>query len=180
MPESEAFSGLSCPTASLCVTADRYSENAWNWNPSLTGYPTSLVASDSQSEVGPVYCASADLCFIGDGGARLHTSADSAGDGSAWGVANFDPATSPSAFACPSASQCVAVDYAGNVLAGVPGGTPTPVDDAPPTIAGTAVQGQTLTESNGTWVNAPTFYAYQWEDCDARGATCCAGSNASG
>jgi hypothetical protein len=42
----------------------------------------------------------------------------------------------------------------------------------PPAITGTTTVGQTLTASAGTWNNAPVFYAYQWEDCDATGANC--------
>jgi hypothetical protein len=46
-----------------------------------------------------------------------------------------------------------------------------PASTAPPTIAGTPQQGQTLTASPGTWDNEPTF-AYQWQRCDASGAAC--------
>ena len=49
---------------------------------------------------------------------------------------------------------------------------PAPVNSAPPTISGTAQQGQTLTESHGTWSNSPTGYAYQWQQCDSAGANC--------
>jgi endoglucanase len=43
--------------------------------------------------------------------------------------------------------------------------TPPPSNTAPPTISGTPQQGQTLTTTNGSWMNNPTFYAYQWQDC---------------
>ena len=49
---------------------------------------------------------------------------------------------------------------------------PAPVNSAAPTISGTAQQGQTLTESHGTWSNTPTGYAYQWQQCDSAGANC--------
>src|SRR5207249_4302998 len=42
----------------------------------------------------------------------------------------------------------------------------------PPAISGTAQQGQTLTESHGTWTNNPTSYAYQWLQCDGEGNNC--------
>ncbi|MEA2315473.1 MAG: virginiamycin lyase, partial [Solirubrobacteraceae bacterium] len=70
-----------------------------------------------------------------------------------------------------------------------PFGTPT-VDNiqaslyatytAPPTITGTAQQGQTLTEVHGTWANSPTSYAYQWQQCDNLGNGCLPISGASG
>ena len=52
--------------------------------------------------------------------------------------------------------------------------TPTPSNVSPPTIAGTARQNQTLTESHGIWTNIPTGYAYQWYDCDRWGSRCVA------
>ena len=50
--------------------------------------------------------------------------------------------------------------------------TLAPVNSAPPTVSGTATQGQTLTEAHGTWSNGPTSYSYQWEDCNSAGAAC--------
>jgi Hypothetical glycosyl hydrolase family 15 len=53
--------------------------------------------------------------------------------------------------------------------------TPTvspPENTAPPTITGTAQQGQTLTEHHGTWTNEPTSYTYQWQQCTNKGASC--------
>jgi hypothetical protein len=47
-----------------------------------------------------------------------------------------------------------------------------PQNVSPPTITGTAQQGQTLTEHDGTWTNEPTSFAYQWQRCDSSGANC--------
>ena len=44
-----------------------------------------------------------------------------------------------------------------------------PAASSPPSIAGTASEGQTLTESHGVWSNGPIAYTYQWEDCDLSG-----------
>jgi hypothetical protein len=57
---------------------------------------------------------------------------------------------------------------------------PPPSDISPPTISGSAVQGQALTETRGSWSNAPTSYGYQWEDCDSSGANCSAITGATG
>jgi len=46
-----------------------------------------------------------------------------------------------------------------------------PTVAGPPTITGTAVQGQTLTAAPGTWTNAPAL-THQWQHCDAAGAAC--------
>ena len=54
-----------------------------------------------------------------------------------------------------------------------------PVDSAAPAISGSAVQGQTLTTSNGSWSGSPASYLYVWEDCSSSGASCTDISNAS-
>jgi subtilisin family serine protease len=51
---------------------------------------------------------------------------------------------------------------------------PPPANTAPPTISGTAQQGQTLTEAHGTWTNSPTNFTYQWLQCDSSGNACTA------
>ena len=59
---------------------------------------------------------------------------------------------------------------------------PPPVPSAltPPSIAGGTNQGQTLTESHGSWSNGPTSYSYQWEDCDSNGNNCSPVAGATG
>ncbi len=41
-----------------------------------------------------------------------------------------------------------------------------------PTITGTAVEGQTLSEMHATWSAQPAGYAYQWQRCDSAGNDC--------
>jgi RHS repeat-associated protein len=50
--------------------------------------------------------------------------------------------------------------------------TPAPENTSPPTITGTAQQGQTLTEHHGSWSHEPTSYSYQWLQCSALGESC--------
>ena len=42
----------------------------------------------------------------------------------------------------------------------------------PPTITGTPQLGQTLTADRGRWAGGPTSFTYQWNHCDATGASC--------
>jgi RNA polymerase sigma factor (sigma-70 family) len=43
-----------------------------------------------------------------------------------------------------------------------------------PSVSGSAVQGSTLTASQGSWSGSPASFAYQWQDCDSGGANCSA------
>jgi hypothetical protein len=60
------------------------------------------------------------------------------------------------------------IQHAVNVITGAS----APSNSAAPTISGSAVQGQVLSGSNGSWNGSPTSYAYQWQDCDTSGANC--------
>lgn len=55
-----------------------------------------------------------------------------------------------------------------------------PQNSAAPTISGGAVVGGQLTANEGSWTNAPTRYAYQWQQCDAAGSGCGAIAGATG
>jgi len=51
--------------------------------------------------------------------------------------------------------------------------TNAPVATTRPGITGSAVEGNTLTASNGSWNGGtPISYTYQWQRCDASGALC--------
>jgi hypothetical protein len=67
-----------------------------------------------------------------------------------------------------------AIGTAGTTLTTLAPGSLTlaPVAAAGPTISGSPVIGQTLVTSTGSWLNAPTSYGYQWEDCNSSGSSC--------
>ena len=78
-------------------------------------------------------------------------------------------ANPPASYGSASASSSSYSLYATYTTGSPP---PPPVNTAPPTISGTAQQGQTLTATTGSWTNSPTAYAYGWQDCDGSGAAC--------
>jgi hypothetical protein len=53
-----------------------------------------------------------------------------------------------------------------------------PANTAEPTISGSAVTGQQLTATNGSWSGAPSSFSYQWLRCDTAGANCAPVSSA--
>jgi RHS repeat-associated protein len=57
---------------------------------------------------------------------------------------------------------------------------PIPVNTSPPTITGTAQQGETLTEHHGSWEYSPTEYKLQWLACEKLGNGCLPISGATG
>jgi hypothetical protein len=83
-------------------------------------------------------------------------------------------ASNPGGTGSPAASAPTAV------VQEAPTWPAVPVAASPPSVSGSARQGQTLSESHGAWSNAPNFYAYQWQDCDAGGANCIAIAGATG
>jgi subtilase family serine protease len=81
---------------------------------------------------------------------------------------------------CTGATSCqAAVGYDGPTGVGSPIGlaafasAASPANVSPPSISGTAEQGQTLTLTHGSWSNNPTTYGERWLLCDASGS--CAG-----
>jgi hypothetical protein len=87
----------------------------------------------------------------------------------AWTVEPIPRAGGLTGVACPSTSECVTVDKRGQENTGTDS---VPVNTSSPTAAGTEIQGQTLTESHGSWTYSPIRYIYQWEDCDSAGTSC--------
>jgi len=55
------------------------------------------------------------------------------------------------------------------------GGSGAPSNSSPPAVTGSAVQGQTLTATTGTWAGkTPITFTDQWYRCDANGNNCVA------
>jgi hypothetical protein len=67
-----------------------------------------------------------------------------------------------------------------NATATVPGKANAPAETSPPTVSGSAVVGQQLTATTGTWQGTePISYAFAWQACNAA-ITSCAGTGKKG
>jgi hypothetical protein len=91
------------------------------------------------------------------------------------GIDHYDTSTTNEPVATVHAS--VAESQAGWL--GAPSSGP-PQSTSAPAISGSAVQGQMLTSSQGSWSGSPTGYATQWQRCDPSGAGCVDISGAAG
>jgi hypothetical protein len=124
---SRGFAGVSCPTVNLCVAVD-VNGNVWS-STSPTGGSGAWTRSHVDSGAGftAVSCPTASLCVaIDDFGGKAFVSTNPAAGAGAWAATLVEPldkglrdplnAVLLSAISCPSASLCVAVDSAGQVL----------------------------------------------------------------
>jgi hypothetical protein len=66
----------------------------------------------------------------------------------------------------PGAAVTVSSDQTDTVI------TAPPANQGLPQVIGTAQAGQTLSATQGNWLNSPTSYDYQWLQCDSTGANC--------
>jgi hypothetical protein len=145
---------------SLLADGSTSSPVAGAWN-SITAGSVSLVA-------GKTYW----ITVLGVGGSMVFRDSKAASCSSVTSALS-DLSSLPAAWS--SGTTWPTCSISANVT-GIPA-TPTPTLDvptntAPPTIAGTAAPGSSLTTSNGSWTNAPDTFGYQWQDCDASGSNC--------
>ena len=55
---------------------------------------------------------------------------------------------------------------------GQAGAATLPVNTGAPVVSGQPYVGKTLATTNGSWLNSPTSYGYQWIRCDSNGNGC--------
>jgi len=104
----------------------------------------------------------ASYTFNGDGGTLATTT-----------LANGSHTFTVTAYPTPGKGQSVSAGVTATVSNAPAVQATAPSSSAPPSISGTAVVGQTLTASNGSWTGTtPMNYSYQWKSCDASGASC--------
>ena len=119
---SDPLSGISCPTAGLCVGVDTAGRATVSTDP--TGAQQSLCTLCSWSSVDvdtthsllAVACPTASLCVAVDDAGNVATSTNPGDVHAQWTTTNVDGTTALNAVSCPSASMCAAVDDSGNVV----------------------------------------------------------------
>lgn len=162
----------------LCAAATDFTDHIWssaNWGattvqlaaPGVNIYST--LRNDAYGYISGGSMAAAET----SGAAALILSAS-----------NLDTAALRSAIlthvdVLPSLSGLVSTSGRLNICNAIPS-CGEPANTALPAITGSAVQGQTLTTSNGTWTNSPTSYKYQWSRCNSSGVSCSQISGATG
>jgi hypothetical protein len=157
---------MSAPTISgTAVLGQTLTENHGSW----ASNPTSYSYQWEDCDGGGSSC-------VAIAGATAQTYAPTAADaGHALSVQETASNASGSATATAAATTTIP-NLISTTPAPVPapGPAPAPVEVSPPTVSGTPVAGQTLTEGHGSWSNTPTSYAYRWERCDENGNNCVA------
>ena len=158
---------VSCPATTECVALSDTGQRA-TFSPQNPAAVT--TAGVDASQPGSLACSTATFC----------TEIDAAGD-----VVEFDPhgggatlsqevaaAGSLTGLACAAPVLCVASDSTGHIEVGTGQLPSLPSSTARPRITGSALQGDRLTGSIGSWTNAATGYLAEWERCSSRGAAC--------
>ncbi|HEY0516649.1 MAG TPA: hypothetical protein VGD00_05975, partial [Solirubrobacteraceae bacterium] len=145
-----SISGLPIEAHTLSATS-----GAWNGTPTSFSYhwqDCNLTGSSCANV--PAATASSYMLAAGDVGhtVRVLVTASNAGGGT-------------------SASSTATVP-----VTGIP--PVAPVNTVAPGVAGTTIEGQSLSASKGTWSGSPTSFAYQWQRCSAAGSSCAAISGA--
>jgi hypothetical protein len=132
--DASPIDALACPSASLCVAADRSGDVLSSTDPAA-GHGWQLANVDGNVELTGIACPSVSLCVATDAAGNVVTSQSPAAG--AWTVTPVDPTVTQSGtdtggsvllrgVACPAITLCVAVDAAGNALSSTNPGAGAP------------------------------------------------------
>jgi hypothetical protein len=159
---TNVLASVSCTSTAFCAAVDFEGDglifNGSSWSSTQVDPGVNIPFS--------VSCVSSSFCTAIDTSANAFVYID----GIWTAPASIDPGAKLLSVACPAVTFCTTIDSGGNALIYSISGPP--VNASSPGITGSATQGATLTDVHGTWTNSPLLYGYQWEDCDASGASC--------
>ena len=160
-----ALTAVSCPSRSLCVAADAAGDVVTSTDPGSlrpawkVTHVDSSLAEPSPYGGGPdllqgVSCPTVSLCVAVDSVGNVIYSRDPTGGASAWALAHADGNSDPDCtgialtcqaaligVACPTASLCAAVDFAGNILQTMAPASSLPWTSRPASAAPTSLWG---------------------------------------
>jgi phosphodiesterase/alkaline phosphatase D-like protein len=108
------LTGISCPSASLCVAVDAQGNVVWSDNPAGGAWTVTNIAG-AEDALEDVSCASASLCVAVDTSGSVWSSTDPTGPASRWTETSID-GNSLTGVSCASPRFCVAVDDAGEAF----------------------------------------------------------------
>lgn len=103
---ASSLTGISCPTASLCVAIDGSGDVLSSTYPAAGAQAWTKTSIDGTHRLTGVACPSRGLCVAVDVAGNLATSTNPAG--SVWTVNNLEGANQFIGVTCPSGSLCVA------------------------------------------------------------------------
>jgi hypothetical protein len=168
------LTGVSCPSASLCVAVDEGGDVLASTEPKSGVWK--LVSSDAGRRLLAISCASAALCVAVDG------TADGAGEvisstepaSAAWTARQVD-SSELLAVSCSASGACVASDAAGNALASADPGAShatwslTPVDSEPTGVSCAATGLCVIVDESGDAFASgdPTSSTPEWSSSSA-------------
>ncbi len=168
---------ISCPSTTLCAAVDAGGGILASTTPAggAGAWSVEIGGSYNPYDMVPeaISCPAVSLCVATDSYYGVRESTDPAGGGSTWHSESITPSFPAvylglmTAVACPSAQSCIVADNEGNAAVGTR--PPPPGNTSPPMISGTASEGQTLTETHGSWTNSPDAFSYQWLRCGGAG-----------
>ncbi|WP_249011445.1 hypothetical protein [Conexibacter sp. DBS9H8] len=121
------LTGMSCPTASLCVAVDEAGEAITSTDPrggSGAWNTVQITSPLGGTNLAGISCPTPTLCVaIDPNTGQAFSSADPTGGAGAWSATTIEPiepggtpAANLQSVSCPSPSLCTAVDDAGNVF----------------------------------------------------------------
>jgi len=174
--------GIACISTSECVAVDTSGyEVTFDPQDATPSSQTPALVGTGGVELFAVACSSASQCTAVDNVDAAIAFEPSSPESLV--ASNINSGQALRDIACPSVAECVAGGTGGdNIVSVEVGFEPVPelVTSDPPTISGATQAGSLLSEAHGNWLNEPTGYGYQWEQCNGSGANCAAIAGATG
>ncbi|MDQ6779220.1 MAG: hypothetical protein M3071_24020 [Actinomycetota bacterium] len=114
---NNSFTGVACPTRSLCVAPTVAGEVMTTTDPTHA-HAWHATTLESNVSINAVACPSVSFCVLGDDSGRVETSTSPTAGGASWTPQTIAAKEAIEALACPSARLCLAGTRKGHVIVG--------------------------------------------------------------